>query len=396
MNPDEARAAMCAAFVVRPRVESVELSACHGRVLAQDVAASRDQPPFSASAMDGYALRAADTPGRLRVVGESAAGRAYGKPLQPGEAVRIFTGAPVPDDADAVLIQENAKREGADLISPPVPAGDNVRRRGVDFESGAALLRKGARLDGVALALAAATGAAHLDVHARPRIAILATGDEIVTPGSMPRGDQIFESGSFGIAALVQDWGGISSRLKVEIDDVAALSRTFEAALEHADLLVTIGGASVGDHDLVRPALDPFAPRFAVERIGLRPGKPTFFAHTDRGAVLGLPGNPASALVCSHLFLRSLIEHWFSRDPAPRFAQAKLAAPLPKNGPREHYLRARLSKEGTQLRVHAAEDQDSSLLSVFQNADALIRRPPNAAPAAADESVDVLELGRVF
>jgi molybdopterin molybdotransferase len=394
MTPEEARAAMLAAFAAKAEFESVALDAALGRTLAQDVVAARDQPPFANSAMDGYALRAGDAPGALRIVGESAAGRGFKGALRAGEAVRIFTGAPMPEGADSVLIQEEAQRDGDALIAPIVAPGANVRVRGLDFAVGARLLRPGERLDGVALALAAATGAPTLNVVKVPRIAILATGDEIVAPGGSPAWDQIFESCSYGIAGLVTHWGAYARRLETKGDDVEVLELAIEAALSDADLLVTIGGASVGDHDLVRPALKRIEPRFAVEKIGVRPGKPTFFATTRLGAVLGLPGNPASGLACAHLFLKPLLERWFGRNSAPVFHHARLAAPLPANGPREHYLRATTSSHGPLIVVGAAEDQDSSRLSIFQNADALIRRMPNAPRAQAGDIVEILDLGR--
>lgn len=394
MTPDQARAAMLAAFEAKAETEMVALDAALGRVLARDVIAARDQPPFANSAMDGYALRASDTPGRLRVAGESAAGRGYQQKLQAGEAVRIFTGAPMPEGADSVLIQEEAKRDGATLAAPKVEAGAHVRVRGLDFRAGATLLKRGERLDGIGLALAAASGASALAVAKPLRVAILATGDEIVAPGAAPAWDQIYESCSFGVAGLTREWGAEVERLEAQGDDVDALARAVEAGWRRADLVVTIGGASVGDHDLVRTAIARFSARFVVEKIGVRPGKPTFFARTDLGPVLGLPGNPASGLVCSWLFLRPLIEHWHGRDPTPAFRQARLAADMPANGPREHYLRAQLAFEGAQLLVRAAEDQDSSRLSIFQRANALIRRTPNAPPAARGESTEVLPLGR--
>lgn len=394
MTPDAARAAMLAAFAAKAEVQSVALDAALGRVLAEDVIATRDQPPFANSAMDGYALRAADTPATVRVVGESAAGRGFKGALRAGEAVRIFTGAPMPEGADSVLIQEEARRDGDALTAPRVAHGDNVRTRGLDFRAGAVLLKKGARLDGVALALAAASGKPTLNVIAPLCIAVLATGDEIVAPGAAPKWDQIFESCSFGIVGLATRWGAVARRVESKGDDVGVLSHAIKSALRDADLLVTIGGASVGDHDLVRPALKPFAPRFAVEKIGVRPGKPTFFAQTQLGPVLGLPGNPASGLACAHLFLKPLLEHWCGRDPTPAFRRAKLAEPLPANGSREHYLRAALGHEGAVVTVRAAEDQDSSRLSIFQNADALIRRMPNAPPGVRGEEVELLELGR--
>jgi molybdopterin molybdotransferase len=394
MSPEDARAAMLAAFAVRPEIERVALDDALGRVLTQDMSATRDQPPFAGSAMDGYALRAADTPGRLRVIGEAAAGRGLVHTLGKSEAARIFTGAPLPDGADSVLIQEDAQRDGDDLIAPLVEHAQNVRARGIDFSAGDILLRKGMRLDGVALSLAASSGTPVLSVFKPPRIAILATGDEIVAPGSDPGPHQIFESGSFGIAGLVKSWGGAPTRVKAQGDDANIIARAVEAALAEADLLITIGGASVGDHDLVRPALQSFDARFAVEKIGVRPGKPTFFAQTRLGAVLGLPGNPASGLVCAHLFLKSLIEAWFGRDPTLAFSQARLDAPLLKNGPREHYLRSSLTCADGVVKVRAAEAQDSSLISVFQGADALIRRLPHAPAAEAGELVDIVDLRR--
>jgi molybdopterin molybdotransferase len=395
MSPDEARAAMLAAFAVKPGVESVALDAALGRVLAEDVVATRDQPPFANSAMDGYALRAADAPGQLRVVGESAAGRGFHGALKAGEAVRIFTGAPMPEGGDSVLIQEEAQRDGESLLAPTVKLGANVRVRGLDFHSGATLLRKGDRLDGIALALVAAVGAGSLKVVARPRIAVLATGDEIVQPGGAPSWDQIFESCSYGVVGLATQWGAVAQRRQSEGDKVDVLAAAIESALRDADLLITIGGASVGDHDLVRPVLKAFETRFAVEKIGVRPGKPTFFATTRLGAVLGLPGNPASGLACAYLFLRPLLEHWFGRDPAPVFGRAHLAAALPANGPREHYVRARTWQEGVLTQIQAAEDQDSSRLAIFQGADALIRLAPNAPGAEAGKIVDYLDLRRM-
>jgi molybdopterin molybdotransferase len=394
LTPQEARAAMLAAFVSKAQTESIALDDAFGRVLARDVRATRDQPPFAGSAMDGYALRASEAPGRLRVIGEAAAGRGLAQALKAGEAARIFTGAPLPEGADSVLIQEEAGREGDILIAPAIETAQNVRARGIDFHAGDLLLRKGVPLDGVALALAASSGLPQLEVYKSPRIAILATGDEIISPGATPEPHQIFEGGSFGIAGLVKAWGGAPKRMKSEGDRVEAIAAAIETGLADADLLITIGGASVGDHDLVRPALAHFDARFAVEKIAVRPGKPTFFAQTRIGAVLGLPGNPASGMVCAHLFLKPLIEAWFGRDSAQQFAQAHLAAPLPKNGPREHYLRSMLSIENAQLKVRAAEDQDSSLISVFQGAGVLIRRMPNAPPAREGELVEIVDLRR--
>jgi molybdopterin molybdotransferase len=278
----EARARMLAG-AGRLGVEEVVLAKALGRVLAAPVVADRDQPPFAASAMDGWAIRRADlAPGaRFRIAGESAAGQAYGRAVEAGQAVRIFTGAPVPPGADLVVIQENATRDGetvAFTIDRDPPPG-NIRPAGGDFRSGDRLLAEGTRLDAWRLALAAAAGWPGLDVAVRPRVAILATGDELVPPGYVPAPDQIFESGSFALAALVEAWGGQATRLKAQADDLEAIARVVAEA--QFDLLVTVGGASVGDHDLVKPALETLGLALRVQTIAVRPGKPTWFGTLD-------------------------------------------------------------------------------------------------------------------
>jgi molybdopterin molybdotransferase len=367
-------------------------------VLAAPVVADRDQPPFDASAMDGWAIRRADlVPGaRFQIAGESAAGRAHARAVEAGQAVRIFTGAPVPPGADLVVIQENATRDGqtvAFTIDREPPPG-NIRPAGGDFRSGDVLLVEGARMDAWRLALAAAAGWPSLDVAIRPRVAILATGDELVPPGYVPAPDQIFESGSFALAALVEAWGGQATRLKAQADDLDAIARTVsEAAF---DLIVTVGGASVGDHDLVKPALATLGLDLRVETIAVRPGKPTWFGTLGDGRrVLGLPGNPASALVCAELFLRPLLAALTGADPALAIGAGVLAAPLPANGPREHWMRAArtLDADG-RVQVTPFPDQDSSLVGVFSRADCLVVRPPSAPPAAAGEVVELLPLAR--
>ena len=376
--------------------ETVALDAALGRVLAEPVAASRDQPPFAVSAMDGYAVRSADTPGTLQVGGESAAGRGFEGRCESGMAIRISTGAAMPDGADTVVIQEDVRRDGDKLVFPAVAAGKDIRPRGGDFSAGAILLPAGRRLDGVALSSVAASGAAHVRAIRSPRVAILSSGDELAAPGSVPGRFQIFDSATFGIAGLVASWGGIANRLAVEKDDVDAIARTAQSGLDDSDLLVVIGGASVGDHDHARPALMQLGLELSVEKIAVRPGKPTWFGTTSRGPVLGLPGNPASALVCAFLFLRPLIEAMLGRDPHACVAtrRARLTHPLPANGPREHYLRALLEvdEEGRQM-VRAFEDQDSSLISVFTAANALIRLPVDAPALPDGAMVDVLPLG---
>jgi molybdopterin molybdotransferase len=389
-----ARAAMLAG-VKALQDESVTLADALGRVLAAPILASRDQPPFAISEMDGYALVAGDTPGPLKPIGESAAGHGFAGPWRSGGTVRISTGAAIPDGADAVVIQEDVKRDGEMLMMPQARPGQHIRSRAMDFSAGTTLLQAGRRLDGVALALAAAAGAAALPVVRRPRIALLSGGDELAEPGATPGPFQIFDSGTYGIAALVRAWGGQPQRLQLQKDDVNAIACAAEQGLKNSDLLVLIGGASVGDHDHARPALLQLGLKLAVEKIQLRPGKPTWFGNTPHGAVLGLPGNPASALVCAHLFLRPLIEAMLGRDPntCVTLRRARLLEALPANGPREHYLRSYLSDDcNGQWTVRAFEQQDSSLLSVFASANALVRMLPNAPATAAGTLVDVLPL----
>jgi len=395
LSVTEARARMLAS--ARPLDgELVPLQAALGRVLADAVVAMRDQPPFPVSAMDGYAVRGGDTPGRLQFSGESAAGHGFEGRVESGMAVRISTGAAIPDGADTVVIQEEVRRQGDQVSAPATKAGQNIRPRGCDFAAGAVLLPKGRVLDGVALSLVAASGAGQARVVRSPRVAILSSGDELAPPGSEPGPFQIFDSATFGLAGLVQAWGGIPNRLAVEKDNVEAIARAAERGLADSDLLVVLGGASVGDHDHARAALLKLDIRFAVEKVAVRPGKPTWFGTTPHGLVLGLPGNPASALACATLFLRPLIEAMLGRDPQGCVAmrRARLLHGLPANGPREHYLRARLEvDEGGQQMVKAFEDQDSSLISVFAAANALIRLPPDAPESAAGAMVDVLPLG---
>ncbi|HJV41988.1 gephyrin-like molybdotransferase Glp [Caulobacter sp.] len=378
-------------------VERVALADSLGRVLAEPVIASRAQPPFDASAMDGWAIRRADyVPGKaFAVAGESAAGKAYPREVQAGQAVRIFTGAPVPAGADLVIIQEEAERDGQ---TARFRAGDhpksNIRPAGGDFRSGDILLDAGVVIDPWRLSLVASAGLATVAVARRPRVAILATGDELVPPGATPRPDQIFESGSFALAALIQAWGGEAFRLTAAADDAAAIAAVIQPV--EADLIVTVGGASVGDHDLVKPALKTLGLELAVETVAVRPGKPTWFGRLGDGrAVLGLPGNPASALVCAELFLRPLLAALTDGDAEVRLVAARLAAPLPATGPREHWMRAALSvDEEGRMTAQAFPDQDSSLVGVFSRADALLRRRAGAPALSANAVVEVLPLRR--
>lgn len=389
---DEARARMLAKVAALP-AETVPLAACIGRVLAEDVAAGRDQPPFRASAMDGWAIRAADAPGRLRIVGESAAGHGYEGALGPGQAVRIFTGAAVPEGCDSIVLQEDATREGDVVVVPAAQPGANVRPAGGDFRAGQALLARGERVDPWRLCLAASAGRAELSVHARPRVALLGTGEEIVEAPAVPGPYQIYDSGAPALKAMVEAWGGVATKAKPVRDELDAVIAALRDA--EAELIVTVGGASVGDHDLVRAAGEALGLVLEVASVNVRPGKPTFFGVlADGRRLLGLPGNPASAFVCAELFLRPILAACQGASAELPVIAAQAAEPLAANGPREHWMRARIAHEAGALTVRPYRDQDSSLVTVFAAANALLRRPPNAPAAAAGDLVEVLPLAR--
>jgi len=392
LTVEDARARMLAEIAALP-AETVALADAVGRVLAQDVVATRDQPPFRASAMDGWAVRLADTPGSLAIVGESAAGRGYDGAVGPGQAVRIFTGAAVPDDCDAVIIQEDAERDGDVVRAPAARPGGNIRPAGGDFTVGARLLARGERIDPWKLSLAAAAGRAGLSVHHRPRVAVLSTGEEIVEAPAQPGPFQIYNSGSPALAAMIEAWGGIPVRLRPVRDDLQATVAALRSA--EADLVVTLGGASVGDHDLVRAAAGELGLDLKVASVAVRPGKPTFFGVLGDGRrMLGLPGNPASAFVCAELFLKPMLAAYQGAEPEPRMIQARLETALAANGGREQWMRARLAYADGTVTVRPLGDQDSSLITVFAVSDALLRRAVDAPAAAAGERVEVLPLSR--
>lgn len=383
-------------------IEHVPLHEAWGRVVAEPLIAMRDQPPFPASAMDGYAVIAADTaePGAtLRVIGESAAGHGFTGAIGRGETVRIFTGAPVPQGADAILIQENARPLEESLVEvvEPVQAGRFVRRAGLDFHRGETVIAKGAMLDAGRLTLAAAMNLPALPVHRRPRIAILATGDELVPPGADPRDDQIIASNGFGVAAIVKEAGGEPIDLGIAADTLDALNRSIDAAqAAGADILVTLGGASVGDHDLVRKVLESRGLELAFWKIAMRPGKPLMSGRIGSMHVLGLPGNPVSSLVCSHVFLTPLIAKLAGRTHHVQAVDAILDVDLAANDVRQDYLRAAMHRrpDGTLVATPATR-QDSSMMRVFAEADGLVVRPPFAPEAKAGDTVRAILLRRI-
>jgi molybdopterin molybdotransferase len=373
--------------------ETVALADAIGRVLAEDVAAVRNQPPFTASAMDGWAMRAADTPGTLAIVGESAAGRGFEGVVAPGQAVRIFTGAAVPEGCDAIVIQEDATRDGDSLSVPQATAGEWFRPAGGDFKAGQILLKAGVRIDPWRLSLAAAAGRGAVAVRRRPKVAFLSTGEEIVVPPAEPGPYQVYDAGTPALIAMAKGWGVIAERappVRDKLEDTIEALRTADA-----DLIVTIGGASVGDHDLVRAAAEALGASFKVGSVAVRPGKPTFFATLPDGRrLLGLPGNPASCFVCAELFLRPIAAAYQGAEALPRLREARLAVALPANGPREHWMRATLSADGDGDIVTPYREQDSSLMSVFALSSVLLVRQAGAPAAAAGDRVSVLPLER--
>ncbi len=364
--------------------ERVPLRSAAGRVLAGDVVAQRTQPDFDASAMDGYALRAADAAeGRaLNVVGEAQAGRAFERAIVPGEAVRIFTGAPVPPGADTVLIQENAERTGSSLRAVEAPAkGANIRPLGNDFSAGEVLVRAGSRLTAGMVALAASGGHPVLDVLRRPRVAILATGDELVEPGRPLGPSQIVASNSYGVAALVEANGGEVMDLGIAPDDLDAIgARLDEAAAARADIFVSIGGASVGDHDLAARAFESRGVALDFWKVAMRPGKPIMAGRLGAVRIVGLPGNPASSMVAATVFLRPLVRRLAGlTDDA--FRTGVLGHAMPANDQRADFVRASLEIVDGDAVVTPLPRQDSSLLSIYARAQILLLRPAHAPDA---------------
>jgi molybdopterin molybdotransferase len=367
-----------------------------GRVLAEDVISQRMQPPSDLSAMDGYAVRAEDVatpPARLRVVGEAAAGGAYGRKLNAGEAVRIFTGAPLPEGADAIVIQEDTERYGDVVIAREAsPVGAHVRPAGLDFKAGAVGLAAGRKLSSADIAYAAAMNVPVVIAHKRPKIAFFSTGNELVLPGATPGPNQIVSANNDGLAALIEEAGGIPHDLGIIADDMHAIQSAGRHALD-CEMLVTLGGASVGDHDLVQKALSEDGLNVGFWRIAMRPGKPLMFGRYRELPMLGLQGNPVSALVCAHLFLAPAIAALQGGNPRIRTTLARLGRNLPENDRREDYLRATLAEAEGELPVATPfSKQDSSMLSLISGADCLVIRPPRSPAAKAGDVVTVMPL----
>ncbi|MGN6818917.1 MAG: molybdopterin molybdotransferase MoeA [Sphingomonas sp.] len=380
-------------LAMAPRVasERVSLIEAAGRWVAEPIVARRTQPPADLSSMDGNAIRFDDLPGPWRVIGESAAGRAFDGAIGRGQAVRIFTGAAMPDGADSVLVQEEASRDGETLTlagEGPPRRGMSVRRKGLDFDKGTVLIGAGARLTPAAIALAATGGHCDLPVHRRLRIAIIATGDELVAPGTATNDPLALPEGNSAmLAAMLADLPVDVTGRGIVPDRLDALTAAFAAA--EADIVVTTGGASVGDHDLVRPALEAAGGEIDFWRIAIRPGKPMLAGRLGNAMMLGLPGNPVSAFVTATLFLRPLIAAMAgAADPLPVPIAATLAEPLSANDHRQDYLRGTIA-DG---RVSVAAIQDSSMLATLARATCLVIRPPHAPAAMAGETVDILPL----
>jgi molybdopterin molybdotransferase len=394
ISVEEALARLLAPLAALP-AEQISIAEAVGRVLAEDLAARRTQPPFAVSAMDGYAVRAEDVarvPARLRIVAEIPAGAGYDGTLGPGEAARIFTGAPIPAGADAIVIQEDTVRDGDRVeVKEGAPKGRYVRRAGLDFAEGEVLLRAGKRLSPRDIGLAAAMNRPWLFVYRRPRVGILSTGDEIVMPGDPIGPHQIVSSNALSLAAFVTACGGIPIQVGNAPDDPDAL-RHIAAAAQGMDLFVTTGGVSVGEHDLVRDVLSEEGLAIDFWQIAMRPGKPLMVGRYRGTPMLGLPGNPVSTLVCSLLFVKPALDRLSGLpDEAAPATTARLAVPLKQNDRRQDYLRARLTRAPDgMLEVTPFEVQDSSMMRPLAASDCLVMRPPHAPALTAGAEVPII------
>ena len=372
--------------------ETVPLGAAHGRILAKDVTARLTQPPFDAAAMDGYAIRWTDRAGPWRMIGESAAGHGFGGSVGPGEAARIFTGAPLPAGADTIVVQEEIARAGelATLSGEGPPRqGAHIRKAGQDFATGAPIARAGDQLTAARLGLLAASGHGDVAVVRRPHVTLITTGDELVPPGTLPGPNQIVSSNNIMVAALCEATGATTVDPGIIPDRRDALAAALRAA--DSDVIITIGGASVGDHDLVVPVLRDLGADIDFWKIAMRPGKPMLAGSLHGHRIIGLPGNPVSAYVGALLFVLPLLARLGGRNAALRIEQLPLAAPLGPNGVRRDHLRAQCTAAG----VVVFKVQDSALLGQLAAADCLVIREPGAGPAARGALVDCILLDSI-
>lgn len=380
-------------------VETVPLDRARGRVLAEDMAALRTQPPAAVSAMDGYAVRADDVataPATLKVIGEVAAGHPFPERIAAGQAARIFTGGVMPDGSDTVVIQELTSREGDNVtVQKSAAKGRNVRNQGIDFTQGEVLLRKGRRLTDRDVMLAAAMNHPNVSVYRQPKVAVLGTGDELVPPGGAPRSGEIVYSNGFALIALARTEGADAHDLGIARDRVEDITKAIRRAREWgADILVTSGGASVGEHDLVQRALAAEGLDLSFWRVALRPGRPMMHGRLDAMQVLGVPGNPVSSYVCAFLFLVPLIRRLSGRsDVELRPKRARLRGNLPANDERADYLRATLADGPEGLVATPLPSQDSSLMAPLARADCLVIREAHAPAAVAGSECVILKLG---
>lgn len=377
--------------------EMMPISQLRGRILATDLVSKRTHPPFNASAMDGYAVKfkdASDIGATLKVVGESAAGHGFHGTFEDGETVRIFTGAPVPPSADTILIQENTEKleDGLVKVTSPAQANRHIRLAGVDFSKDDVLLEKFREMDYSAITLAASMNYAEIEVFRKPLISVLATGDELVSPGEEPGLDQIIASNAYGVMAMCESAGADVQDLGIAQDKLDVIKASVQKALDsETDILVTIGGASVGDHDLVQQALTEMGMELNFWKIAMRPGKPLMYGTLGKMRFIGLPGNPASSLVTGSLFLAPLVRKLAGRAITTPTTTAKLTVELAENDHRQEYMRAHIeTDENGEKFVTPFKRQDSSLVRVFADANGLLIRPPNAKAASKGDVCDVI------
>jgi molybdopterin molybdotransferase len=393
ISVEEATTRIVAAF--KPtNAETISIPDAANRVLAADAAAKFDQPPAPVSAMDGYAVRMADTaniPVTLRVIGSALAGHPFAGTVGAGEAVRIFTGGVVPQGADSIVIQENTEAVSDRVTVKGAAKPGHIRKAGLDFAKGDILASTGRRLTARDVSLLAAGDIADVTVRRKPVIAFAATGDELSRPGEARKQGGIVASSGYGLAAMIARWGGAPRDLGILPDTMEAIAGISELA-RGADLIVTLGGASVGDHDLVQRALGPKGFVLDFWKIAMRPGKPLIFGRLGDTPLLGLPGNPVSSLVCAMLFLKPAIAAMLGTDAKTELLSARLIRDLPANDPRQDYLRARTEIRDGECCVEVFDVQDSSMLSTLAKADALIVRIPNAPAAKAGDPVSILPL----